>query len=126
MEHGNADQAKIAATVIVPVRNEERNLARCLSKLGDFAHVLVVDSGSTDATPEIARAHGAELVDFSWNGRFPKKRNWVLTTVALPTDWVLFLDADEIVSDAFCSEVKAAIARSDVAGYWIQYTSTLR
>src|SRR5437588_9419273 len=94
---------KIPVTVVIPVRNEERNLARCLERLGAFAHVLVVDSGSSDATVEIARAHGAEVIDFTWNGRYPKKRNWVLTTQTLPTEWVLFLDADEIVTSALCA-----------------------
>ncbi|MGB5135674.1 MAG: glycosyltransferase [Prochlorococcaceae cyanobacterium] len=84
-------------TVAIPVRNEECNLATCLQAIGPgFARSLVViDSGSTDTTAAIARNHGAEVVTFEWNGRFPKKRNWFLRHHTPTTRWVLFLDADE-------------------------------
>jgi glycosyltransferase involved in cell wall biosynthesis len=67
-------------TIAIPVRNEEQNLAGCLEAIGpDLARrIVIIDSGSTDQTVEIARKMGAEVVDFSWNGRFPKKRNWFL------------------------------------------------
>ena len=67
-------------TIAIPVRNEERNLPACLAAIGpDFARrVVVLDSGSTDRTREIAVEHGAEVFAFEWNGRFPKKRNWFL------------------------------------------------
>lgn len=119
-----ADNAlKLPVTVVVPVRNEERNLARCLKRLAAFAHVLVVDSGSSDATVEIARAHGAELVNFTWNGHFPKKRNWVLITQTLSTEWVLFLDADENVTDAFCEELARVLENTRFSGFWLRYTT---
>ena len=85
----------LPVTVVVPVRNEEKNIAECLTRLRGFAGVLVVDSGSTDRTCDIAREHGARVITFEWDGRFPKKRNWVLRTQAIETPWVLFLDADE-------------------------------
>lgn len=65
-------------TVAIPVRNEEANLARCLERLSRFAKVVVIDSGSTDQTREIAVRFGARVVDFRWDGRYPKKRNWFL------------------------------------------------
>jgi glycosyltransferase involved in cell wall biosynthesis len=113
----------IPVTVIVPVKNEERNLARCLGVLSRFAEVIVVDSGSTDRTQEIARAAGAQLLEFRWDGRYPKKRNWVLMNHALANDWVLFVDADEVVDDRFCEEVAAAIASGRHNGYWLNYTN---
>ena len=60
---------------------------------------------------------------FKWNGLYPKKRNWFLMNYTLSTDWVLFLDADEYVSDAFCDEVAAAIGRQPHAAYWLNYTN---
>jgi glycosyltransferase involved in cell wall biosynthesis len=62
------------------VRNEERNLAICLRAIRTaFARqVVVIDPCSTDATTAVASAHGAELIPFSWNGHFHKKRNWYL------------------------------------------------
>ena len=80
----------IPVTVVVPVKNEARNLPRCLKRLERFEKVYVVDSGSDDATPEVAESHGAEVVQFKWNGRFPKKRNWFLDNHTLGTEWVLF------------------------------------
>ncbi len=111
----------IPVSVVVPVKNEEKNLPRCLPLLKDFSEVLVVDSGSTDQTRKIAREHGATLVDFEWNGMFPKKRNWVLRNVPVKNDWVLFLDADEYVSNAFCTEVAAIVKDGGVNGCWITY-----
>ena len=86
-------------TIAIPVRNEERNLAVCLQAIGtDFAQrVVVIDSVSTDATAAVAAAHGADVISFHWNGHFPKKRNWFLRHHTPSTEWVLFLDADEIL-----------------------------
>jgi glycosyltransferase involved in cell wall biosynthesis len=112
----------IPVTVAVPVKNEERNLGRCLSALSRFTEVIVVDSGSTDRTLEIAREAGAKVVEFHWNGRYPKKRNWVLLNQTLANPWVLFLDADELVDDRFCDEVAAA-ATGRHNGYCLNYTN---
>ena len=84
----------IPVTVIVSVKNEELNLPTCLEKLKDFSEVIVVDSMSTDKTPEIVKEFRFQLVNFKWNGKFPKKRNWTLENVNIKNDWVLFLDAD--------------------------------
>ena len=83
---------KLDLTVAVPVRNEEKNLPMCLQAIGvDFAQsIFVIDSGSTDATAEVARSHGAQLIDFEWDGYFPKKRNWFLRYHTPRTKWVLF------------------------------------
>ncbi len=108
-------------TVVIPVKNEAKNLPECLSRLDDFARIVVVDSGSTDATGSIARARGAEVLQFEWNGKFPKKRNWVLRNYTFETDWVLFLDADEFVTEAFKQELATALADSPHAGYWLNY-----
>ena len=115
---------KLPVTVIIPVRNEEKNLPICLAALGDsWDEVVVVDSASTDRTPLIASEHGAALIDFSWNGRFPKKRNWYLENHPSRNDWCLFLDADEIVTPAFVSEVAGAITQTDKVGFWLPYTN---
>lgn len=114
---------RIPATVVVPVRNEERNLPLCLERLSRFQSVVVVDSNSSDATPEIARRFGASLIQFEWNGRFPKKRNWVLLNHAFETDWVLFLDADEVLDDRCCEEIDDAIRSDAHDGYWLNYSN---
>jgi glycosyltransferase involved in cell wall biosynthesis len=120
--------SKLPVTVVIPTRNEQKNLPACMDRLGAFAHIWVVDSGSSDATCEIARARGARVIDFRWPGGFPKKRNWTLINERFETEWVLFLDADEHVSREFTDEVGAAIARgSDTGGgnvgFWLNYTT---
>jgi glycosyltransferase involved in cell wall biosynthesis len=115
-------EPKIPVTVVVPVKNEEAGLGRCLERLTRFAEVIVVDSSSTDRTPEIAREYGAKLINFVWNGRYPKKRNWLLLNHTLASEWVLFLDADEFADDAFCDAVDAAVRSNTHNGYWLNYT----
>lgn len=116
-------KADLAVTVVVPVKNEAANLPACLAALGRFAEVIVVDSASTDDTVAIAQAHGARVVQFCWNGRFPKKRNYILQNEHITQPFVLFLDADEHVSDTFCSAVKTAIMDTDHAGFWLNYNN---
>ena len=112
---------KIPVTVILPVKNDAKALPQALEKLGRFQKVVVVDSDSKDGTDEVAAAYGAEYVIFRWNGQPPKKRSWYLDNHDIETDWVLFLDADEIVSDAFCDEVENSIAKHDHVGFWMTF-----
>lgn len=113
----------IPITVIVSVKNEELNLPSCLEKLIDFSEVIVVDSNSTDRTPEIVINNNFKLLNFKWNGKFPKKRNWTLRNVALKNEWVLFLDADEILTDAFISEIASAISTTVHSGFLLNYNN---
>lgn len=112
---------KIPISVVIPVKNEEKNLPQCLSLLNEFSEVIVVDSHSTDKTLQIAEEYGCRLIEFTWNGRFPKKRNWVLRNVELQNTWVLFLDADESVTDDFIVCIRKIIERTDYCGFWIYY-----
>lgn len=111
----------VPVSVVIPTKNEADNLPRCLSRLARFDEVVIVDSDSTDATCDIARTAGARVIEFSWDGRFPKKRNWVLMNHKLECDWVLFLDADELVNDAFCEELIQRVQFETHVGYWINY-----
>jgi glycosyltransferase involved in cell wall biosynthesis len=111
----------IPVTVVIPVKNEAKNLARCISATKRLGPVVVVDSESTDATLEIAHSAGAEVLNFKWDGKFPKKRNWVLRNYDFITDWVLFLDADEFVSPEFVDEVKEATRNTVLAGFWLNF-----
>lgn len=113
----------LPVTAAVPVRNEEANLARCLTRLNRFAEVVVIDSGSTDQTREIAENFQVRIVDFRWDGRYPKKRNWMLLNAPPKQPWVLFLDADEFVDQQFCDALANAIAAPDYQGYWLNYTN---
>jgi glycosyltransferase involved in cell wall biosynthesis len=95
----------IPVTAIVVTKNEERRIRDCLNALQGFQDILVVDSGSRDKTVEVATRCGARVVDFIWDGTYPKKRQWVLDHVPLRTDWIFFVDADEIVTDDLKKEI---------------------
>lgn len=112
----------VPVSVVVTVRNEEKRLAACLGALGAFDEIVVVDSGSTDRTAEIARAHGASVIDFRWNGGYPKKRQWCLDTLLLRHEWIFFVDADEVVTPALIREIAElfAGARPQCAGYFVK------
>lgn len=115
-------------TIAIPVKNEELNLAGCIDAIGqDLAkNIVVIDSGSTDKTVEIAKQKNANVIDFKWDGKFPKKRNWFLQNHTPPTKWVLFLDADEYITSDFKKELRAALSANEqnqeIDGYWLNYT----
>lgn len=108
-------------TIVVPVKNEARNLPACLASIPAGTPVVLVDSDSDDDTVAIARGAGAEVLTFRWAGGFPKKRSWTLLNHAFATPWVLFLDADERLTTAFIAALPEALAREDIAGYWLNY-----
>ena len=108
-------------TIVIPVKNEERNFPGCLENVRAFEHVVVVDSGSTDRTLEIAAEFGREVVQFKWNGEFPKKRNWVLRNYKFQTPWVMFLDADERITPAFCAEAEKTLAETKCNAFICYY-----
>ena len=110
-------------TIVIPVKNEAKNLLRCIEAVRSMGPVVVVDSGSTDDTQAVAQAAGAEVLDFEWDGQFPKKRNWTLRNYDFKTKWVLFLDADEFVSPEFIQEVQAAIQSTEHAGFWLNFSN---
>lgn len=110
---------KLAVSVIVAARNEEKNLPRCLESLRDVGEVYVVDSGSRDSTPEIARSFGAKVVQFRYQGGWPKKRQWAMDTLPLAFDWIFLLDADEAFTPDLVEEIRQAIQKPDLNGYYI-------
>jgi glycosyltransferase involved in cell wall biosynthesis len=111
--------ARLPVSVIIPVRNEAKNLPRCLQALQNVGEVCVVDSQSTDETVEIARVHGARVVQFQYHGGWPKKRQWAMDTLPLAYDWVLLLDADESLTPELEEEVRRAVQDSKCDGYYI-------
>lgn len=96
-------------TVLLAVKNEAVNISRCLKALERAARVVVLDSHSDDDTAVIAERWGAEVVQFDYKGGYPKKRQWALDNIDIATDWVLLLDADEIIPDALWREISQAI-----------------
>ncbi|MDJ0553271.1 MAG: tetratricopeptide repeat protein [Microcoleaceae cyanobacterium MO_207.B10] len=90
------------------VKNEEKNLPRCLASVKDVVdEIVVLDTGSTDRTPEIAQDFGAKVHYFEWCNDFAAARNESLKYVT--GDWVLVLDADEYLSPKIAPHIQAAI-----------------
>jgi glycosyltransferase involved in cell wall biosynthesis len=110
----------LPVTVIIAARNEARNLPRCLDSLRDVGEVFVVDSQSTDETCAIAESFGAKVVQFHYPGGWPKKRQWAMDTLPIAYDWILLLDADEVVTPELAAEIRKAIQAPEMVGYRIQ------
>ena len=110
---------KALLSVLIPVKNEEANLRECLGTVSFADEIVVVDSQSTDATQKIAAEFGASVVQFHWNGEFPRKKNWALANVPWRHDWVLIIDADERITPELEREIRNAIQRNDVDGFYL-------
>jgi len=111
---------KIPVSVIVPIKNEAGNLPRCLGSVQWADEIFVVDSQSGDGSSEIAENLGANVVQFHFNGTWPKKKNWALANLPFKNEWVLILDADETLPAEAAVEIAGAIVNAgQIAGYWI-------
>ncbi len=110
---------RVPVSVLIPTKNEEGNLRRCLDHLRWADEVVVVDSNSTDQTRQIAEAYGARVIDFTWNGQWPKKKNWALRNIQFRNDWVLIVDADEWIMPDLSEEIARTIRTPDKVGYYI-------
>lgn len=107
-------------TICLIVRNEERNLDRCLQSVRELnSELLIVDTGSTDATPTIARQHGAVVIPYDFTMvDFAGARNHAIANAS--GEWILMLDADEVLTAEAVALVKTQVARNDDAGYFFE------
>jgi glycosyltransferase involved in cell wall biosynthesis len=102
----------MTVSVVVITFNEEPVIARCLASVAWADEVIVMDSGSTDATVEIAKQHGATVHSVDWPGPGPQRNRGIDFATG---DWILALDADEWVTEALRAEIKAIAAGSPAA-----------
>ena len=107
--------APLSLSVIIITRNEAGNLAACLDSVAFADEVIVLDAGSTDGTPDLARALGATVHGTSdWPGFGPQKNR----ALALASQaWVLSLDADERVTPELAEQILAAMGRDSAQAY---------
>jgi glycosyltransferase involved in cell wall biosynthesis len=112
--------SRVPVSILVPIKNEAENLPRCLGSVQWADEIFVVDSQSTDESASVAQSHGAKVVQFEFNGTWPKKKNWALENIPFKNEWVLILDADEVLPAEAATEISIAIANAGaIAGYWI-------
>jgi glycosyltransferase involved in cell wall biosynthesis len=103
-----AQKAKVSLAMIV--RNEENNLPHCLQSARDlFDEIVIVDTGSTDRTKEIALEFGARVVDFVWIDDFAAARNVSLANAT--GDYIFWLDADDVLDPPEREKLKALLSR---------------
>jgi len=113
---------KVPISILIPTKNEQENIVKCLQSVSWADEIYVIDSHSADQTASLARSLGAEVIDFQWDGIGPRKRNWALRNLPWKHEWLLLLDADEEVSPALGDEMARAIcSSSSIAGYLIRF-----
>jgi glycosyltransferase involved in cell wall biosynthesis len=104
-------------SIAMIARNEEKNLPRTLEAVRWADEIVIVDSGSVDRTPEIARSFGA---NHSFNRDFlghPEQK--AIAIGKCTSDWILLLDADELVSPELAEEIRRTIANPQYGAYWV-------
>ncbi|GAB1430398.1 hypothetical protein MASR2M18_12310 [Ignavibacteria bacterium] len=119
----SASQLDIGVTMIA--RNAASNIGCALNSVRNFArHIVVVDTGSLDATPQIAAAMGAEVHFHKWCDDFSESRNYALS--AARTEWILQLDADEEVADADIASISYIISDAQTGGATVRIINELQ
>ena len=112
---------KVPISLLVPCKNEEGNLEKCLKSVPWVMEAFVVDSNSIDQTSAIAHMHGAKVVQSEYKGGWPKKKNWALENLPFSHEWVLILDADECLPPEAEEEIRKIVSNPNNkhSGYWI-------
>ena len=108
----------VSLAVIILTHNERLHIARALAQLEPLgAQVFVIDSGSTDGTPEIAAAHGATVLTHAWVN-YAQQFQWALDNAPITADWIMRLDADEVIEADLAAEIAHELPRlpADVTG----------
>lgn len=104
-------------SLCIIAKNEEKFLEQCLNSVKDIIdEIIIVDTGSTDKTKDIARKFNAKIIDFEWADDFSKARNESLRHAT--KDWILVLDADETISNDDLGRLRELVSDEDCVGYY--------
>ncbi len=106
-------------SVLIPAKNERDNIGPCIESARFASEIVVVDSSSTDGTQGIAASLGAQVVEFKWNGSYPKKKNWALSNLPWRNEWVFILDADERITPELAEELRRTVDRPSADGFYV-------
>ena len=108
-------------TTIILTKNEEKNIEAAITSAKQIAdRIIVIDSGSTDETVNIAKRCGAETFFHEWYG-YAAQFNWALDNCNILTSWVFRLDADERISEELAQEILVKINCNDINGYSMRW-----
>src|SRR5580693_6539987 len=109
-----------ALSLCMIVKNEERNLAKCLDSVQGLSNeIIIVDTGSTDATPSMAAGYGAAVIPFDFTVvDFAAARNQAIAHAR--GRWILMLDADEALAPESPPQIEKLIAQAENAGYFLE------
>ncbi len=117
-------KAGLPLSLCMIVKDEELRLASCLSSVSSLVRdIVVVDTGSADRTKEVAAAFGARVYDFCWIDDFAAARNYALDLAA--EEWVLVMDADEVLEPLEPEEMARLLTASGIEGYFVRIRSYL-
>ena len=108
----------IKVSAVITTLNAAESLPRCLQALQNFDDIIVFDSNSNDITKEICKKYNARYEGFTWNGAYPKKRQYFLDNIETKHDFIFFVDADEVVTTEQVQEIKNLTL--DKAGYFVK------
>ncbi|QCX34238.1 glycosyltransferase [Caloramator sp. E03] len=104
------------------VKNEEENIKRCLDSVYDIVdEIIIVDTGSTDRTVEIAKKYNAKIYNFEWNNNFSDARNFSLDMASC--DWILIMDADDELERKDKDKLILLTKNENVNAYFLQTLS---
>ena len=101
---------KLKVSAVIITRNEEKRIGRCLDSVGWADEVILVDGFSTDRTKNIAESRGARVIQHKFTGTFADDRNIGMENSR--NDWVLQLDADDVVTEGFVKKLEEELPKS--------------
>lgn len=105
-------------SAIVLTKNEEKNIERCLASLSFCDEIVILDDFSMDNTLKVAKKHKVTVFQRNLDNDFSKQRNFGLSKAK--NDWVLFIDSDEVVSEALQKEIVSNIEHDEFDGFYIK------
>ena len=112
-------------SVIIPTKDEERNIADCIKSVSWCGEIIVYDSISSDHTIEIAQRLGANIVQRSFDN-FATHKNWALDNIPFKHEWILLIDADERVTSELRKEINIAREKNNFEVYYIPRKNLFR
>ncbi len=118
----NSELNPLTLSLCIITKDEEKNIARCINSVKDIVdEIVVVDTGSKDKTVEIAESLCARVIHTKWEDDFSKARNTAIENAK--SDWILFLDADEVVKEEDVGKIRPLLDDDTVEAYMFKFVN---